>query len=170
MPTLSIYVAVSQNGVIGREGHMPWKLSSDLKRLKVLTMGKPLVLGRKTFESFGSRPLPGRPHVVVSRSARFEADGVETATTFDAALKRADEIARSLNVDEVCVLGGGEIYRQALPLAGLLHVTHVEAEFADGDAFFPAIDPEIFTAVQSEYVPAGEKDSHATRYVIYRRR
>ena len=164
-----IIVAVSENGIIGRDGDMPWKLSTDLKRFKALSMGKPLVMGRKTFESVGSKPLPGRPHVIVSRSQQIEMPGVETVASLDEALRRAKELAADAGVDEVCVVGGGEIYRQALGLAEVRHVTHAEAA-VDGDTSFPAIDPEIFERVEEIHVPAGEKDNYPTRYAIYRRR
>lgn len=164
-----IIVAVSRNGIIGRDGDMPWKLSTDLKRFKALSMGKPLVMGRKTFESVGSKPLPGRPHIIVSRSQAFDMPGVETVTSLDEALERGRAIAAELGVDEVCVVGGGEIYRQALAFADLLHVTHVET-VVDGDTSFPSINPAAFECVQEIAVPAGDKDNYPTRYAIYRRR
>ncbi len=164
-----IIVAVAENGIIGRDGDMPWKLSTDLKRFKALSMGKPLVMGRKTFESVGSKPLPGRPHIIVSRSQGFDMPGVESATTLEGALERAKVIARDTGADEVCVVGGGEIYRQALGLAEMLHVTHVET-VVDGDTSFPQIDPHAFELIEETSVPAGEKDNFPTRYAIYRRR
>lgn len=164
-----IIVAVSQNGIIGRDGDMPWKLSTDLKRFKALSMGKPLVMGRKTFESVGSKPLPGRPHIIVSRSQSFEMPGVETVGNLEAGIERARAIASETGVDEVCIVGGGEIYRQALPLADVLHVTHVET-VVDGDTSFPQIDPVEFELIEETAVPAAEKDNYPTRYAIYRRR
>lgn len=164
-----VVVAVSRNGVIGRDGDMPWKLSTDLKRFKALTLGKPLVMGRKTFESIGGRPLPGRPHIIVSRNADFAPEGVEVAATLEDALDRGRILATASGVDEICVAGGGEIYRQAMPLADYLHVTHVEAEI-DGDTHFPSIDPLRFELIGEQAVPAGERDSFATRYAIYRQR
>ncbi|QGG90885.1 diacylglycerol kinase [Agrobacterium sp. MA01] len=164
-----IIVAVAENGIIGRDGDMPWKLSTDLKRFKALSMGKPLVMGRKTFESVGSKPLPGRPHIIVSRSQRFDMTGVETVTSLDEALERGRQIAAETGVDELCVVGGGEIYRQALELADILHVTHVETVVA-GDTSFPSIDPARFELIEETAVPAGEKDNYPTRYAIYRRR
>lgn len=166
---LTIVVAMAENGVIGRDGDMPWKLSTDLKRFKALTMGKPLVMGRKTFESVGGKPLPGRPHVIVSRGPAIDVPGVETQPSLQAALERAHAIAITSGVDEVCIAGGGEIYRQALPLADELHVTHVEAVI-DGDTVFPAIDPTLFELMEETAFPAGEKDSYPTRYAVYRRR
>ncbi len=164
-----IIVAVSQNGIIGRDGDMPWKLSTDLKRFKALSMGKPLVMGRKTFESVGSKPLPGRPHVIVSRSQSFEMPGVETVGNLEVGIERARAIASETGCEEVCIVGGGEIYRQALPLADVLHVTHVET-VVDGDTSFPEIDPVEFDLIEETAVPAGEKDNYPTRYAIYRRR
>lgn len=168
-PRIIIVVAMAENGVIGRDGDMPWKLSTDLKRFKALTMGKPLVMGRKTFESVGGKPLPGRPHVIVSRGPAIDVAGVETAGSLDEALARARTIAIASGVDMVCVAGGGEIYRQALPLADMLYVTHVEAVI-DGDTVFPPIDPAVFEKVEETAVPAGEKDNYPTRYAVYRRR
>ena len=168
-PRIVIVVAVSRNGVIGRDGDMPWKLSTDLKRFKALTLGKPMIMGRKTFKSIGSRPLPGRPHVIVSRSAGFDPDGVEVVASLEAAIERARKIAGETGAGEIVVAGGGEIYRQALPLADLLYVTHVDAEI-HGDTTFPPIEDADFEKIEEHVVPAGEKDSHATRYAVYRRR
>ncbi|QLF70800.1 dihydrofolate reductase [Peteryoungia desertarenae] len=162
-------VAVARNGVIGREGDMPWKLSTDLKRFKALTMGKPLLLGRKTFESFGSRPLPGRPHVIISRTASYDLPGVQTVRDLSSGLELAKRLAADSGADEICIIGGGEIYRQAFDQADLLHVTHVEADIA-GDTYFPQIDPSLFEKVEESAVPAGEKDNYPTRYAVYRRR
>ncbi|MGF0538532.1 dihydrofolate reductase [Agrobacterium sp. ES01] len=163
-----IVVAVSENGVIGREGDMPWKLSTDLKRFKALTLGKPMIMGRKTFESIGSRPLPGRPHIIITRSTDFHPEGVDVVHSLQAAIERATALAAEDGVDEVVIAGGGEIYRQAMPLADVLHVTHVEARI-DGDTHFPTIDPAVFSKIEEHVVPAGEKDSQATRYAVYHR-
>jgi dihydrofolate reductase len=167
---LGIYVAIAENGVIGREGDLPWRLSTDLKRFKADTMGKPIVVGRKTWESFPRRPLPGRLNIVVTRDKMFQAEGAEVVGSLTDAIALATARARCMSgVDEICVVGGGEIYREALPLADRLHVTHVLAE-VDGDTRFPEIDAEIWQVVSSLDVPAGEKDSHATRYTVYERR
>ncbi len=169
MMHVAIHVAVAQNGVIGRDNGLPWRLSSDLKRFKAGTMGKPIVMGRKTFESIG-KPLPGRLNIVVTRDPAFCAEGVEVAASLDDALALARVRARCMAAaDEICVVGGGEIYRQALPIADRLHVTHVLAD-VDGDAHFPEIDPATWLLVSSEDVPAGERDSHATRHAVYERR
>lgn len=169
-PKLVIIVAVSRNGVIGRSGDMPWKLSTDLKRFKALTLGKPVIVGRKTFDSFGGRQLPGRPHVIVTRNPDFRYEGADVAVSLDEAVKVAGLRAGEAGADEIYVLGGGEIYAQAIRIADVLRVTHVEAEISGGDTFFPAIDPEIFEKVEEVVVPAGEKDNYPTRYATYVRR
>lgn len=166
---VGIYVAIAENGVIGREGGLPWRLSSDLKRFKADTMGKPIVMGRKTWESFPRRPLPGRLNIVVTRDKAYRAEGGETAGSLQDAIALATVRGRCMiNVDEICVIGGGQIYAQAMPLADRLHVTHVLATI-DGDTVFPPIDPAVWRVVSSEDFPVGEKDTHATRYTVYER-
>lgn len=177
-PVLSIIAAVSRNGVIGRDGDMPWRLSSDLKRFKALTMGAPVIMGRKTFESIG-KPLPGRLNIVVTRNYDWAADGAMRVGSLDAAIDLATAHLESAETDaddpdapladEIFVIGGGEIYRQAAGLADMLYITHVEAEI-EGDTHFPDIDADIWEPVEEEAVPAGEKDSHPTRFVVYERR
>jgi dihydrofolate reductase len=157
---ISIHAAVAENGVIGRDGDMPWRLSSDLKRFKALTMGKPIIMGRKTWAALPKRPLPGRLNIVVTRDREFQAEGAAVAHDLDEALALAG--------DAVCVIGGGEIYALALPRADALHITHVLAGI-DGDTRFPEYRPLDWEPVSHEEVPAGEKDSHATRYSVYRR-
>lgn len=160
---IALVVAAARNGVIGRDGDMPWRLSSDLKRFKSITMGRPIIMGRKTWESLG-RPLPGRQNIVITRQPDFTAPGAEVASSLDEALERARALAGE---GGVFIIGGGEIYRQAIPQADRLHVTHVEAE-VEGDTVFPEIGPE-WKPVHEERVPAGEKDDFPTRYVIYER-
>lgn len=127
MPELVLIAAVARNGIIGADNDMPWKLSSDLKHFKRLTLGKPVVMGRKTFLSFGGKPLPERPHVVISRDPDYAPDGVETATSLEEALDRARQIARETAVGEVFCIGGGQIYAQALAQADRLEITEVDA-------------------------------------------
>ncbi|HET7715856.1 MAG TPA: dihydrofolate reductase [Bauldia sp.] len=165
---VSIVAAVAENGVIGNGGAMPWRLSADLRRFKALTLGKPVIMGRRTFESIG-KPLAGRMNIVVSRQPEYRPEGVAVVADFSAALERAKAEARTLGVDEVFVIGGGEIYAAAMPLADRLHITHVAARPA-GDTSFPAIDPDLWERTSEERVPAGEKDSAATTYAVYRRR
>lgn len=167
---VSIHVAIAENGVIGREGGLPWRLSSDLKRFKADTVGKPVVMGRKTWESFPKRPLPDRLNIVVTRDPAYDAEGGEVVTSLEDGLTLARIRGRCMaGANEICVIGGGQIYAQALPLADRLHVTHVLAS-VDGDTSFPPIDPQTWRIVSSEDIPAGEKDSHPTRHVVYERR
>jgi dihydrofolate reductase len=161
---LSIIAAVAANGVIGNDGDMPWKLSTDLKRFKALTTGKPVIMGRKTFASIG-RPLPNRVNLVLTRDAAFEAPGVVVVPTQEAAIDAASDTG----AEEAMVIGGGEIYRAFLDRAERLYITHVDASPA-GDTHFPAIDPAVFELVSSEDVPAGISDTAATRFTIYQRR
>nr|AIA15625.1 Dihydrofolate reductase [uncultured bacterium] len=167
-PRITLIAAVSENGVIGRDLDMPWKLSTDLKRFKALTMGKPMIMGRKTFLSVGERPLPGRPHIIISRNPDYRPQGVDVVSSLEDALSLAKEKAQALGVDEIFVAGGGEIYRQAMPFADQLSVTHVEV-LLEGDTFFPAIDPAIFEKIDETPAPAGEKDNYPVRFATYRR-
>ncbi len=160
---VAIVVAISDNGVIGKDDWMPWRLSTDMKRFKALTMGNPVIMGRKTFDSIG-KPLPGRLNIVITRNREWSVDGVKTANSLQDAIELAQKGPK--NAGEICVIGGGQIYAEALPIADRLHVTHVLAEI-DGDTRFPAIDPAFWRPISSEDVPAGEKDSHPTRYVVY---
>jgi dihydrofolate reductase len=164
---LSVIAAVAENGVIGDRNGLPWKLSSDMKRFKAITMGKPVVMGRKTFEAIG-KPLAGRVNIVVSRRSDFAPKGVTVAPSLEAALVAAEAGARATGDEEIMVIGGGEIYRAAIGLADRLYITHVEAA-PEGDAHFPAIDPARWRAVSAERLPAGPKDTAATTFVVYER-
>ena len=163
MSEIALVAAVAGNGVIGKDGGLPWRQSTDLRRFKAQTMGKPIVMGRKTWDSIG-RPLPGRRNIVVTRNRGFAPEGAETATSLDEALAMAGGES-----EEICVIGGGELYRHAMPLADRLYVTHILAEI-DGDTHFPEIDGATWRPVHEEAVPAGEKDVYPTRYVVYERR
>lgn len=165
---VAIY-ARAANGVIGRDGMLPWRLPADLRRFKALTMGKPMIMGRKTFLSVGERPLPGRPHIIISRNQDYRPDGVDVVSSLEDALSLGREKAQALGVDEVFIAGGGEIYRQAMPFADQLSVTHVDVSL-EGDTFFPQIDPAIFEKIEETSAPAGEKDDFAVRFARYRRR
>ena len=164
---LSVIAAVAENGVIGAGEAMPWRLSSDLKRFKRLTMGKPIIMGRKTFDTIG-KPLPGRLNIVVSRNQAFAPEGVTVTPTLEAALAAAREGAEAMLANEILVIGGGEIYRETVRHADRLYITHVESS-PDGDTDFPTIDPETWRASPAERLPAGPKDSVATAFVVYDR-
>lgn len=162
-PEIVLIAAVGENDVIGADGDMPWKLSTDLKRFKRLTLGHPVVMGRKTFESIG-RPLPGRRNIVVTRDAGWAHEGVVRATSLDEAFALAGETAG----DAVMVIGGGTIYAAALPLADRLEITRVHAAPA-GDTLFPKIDPQEWREVARETPPRGEKDTADVTFLTYRR-
>jgi dihydrofolate reductase len=165
---LVLLAAVADNGVIGSDNKLIWHLSSDLKRFKALTLGCPLLMGRKTFDSIG-RPLPGRETVVLTRDAGFSAAGVHIAHDLEAALALSAELAASMHAAHVAVVGGGEIYSLTLPLAQRLYLTHVHAS-PDGDAWFPAFDAHAFEIVKREDHPAGGRDEYAFSFVDYQRK
>lgn len=163
-----LIVAIAENGVIGAGGAMPWRLKSDLARLKALTWGKPVVMGRKTFLSIG-RPLPGRTNIVVTRDAGFRAAGaVVTHSVADAmAIATGDALRRFAT--EIAIIGGSEIYAQCMDRADRLEVTEVHAR-PEGDTRFAAIDPAVWEEVARVRNPAGPEDSVDFSYVTYRRR
>lgn len=166
---VAMIAALSRNGVIGIDNQLPWYLPEDLKFFKRLTQGKPLVMGRKTFASIG-RALPGRLNIVVTRDAGFEAEGVRICHDLDEALALADGQAIINGVEEVMVMGGGEVYAQAMPRASRLYLTEVDVEI-DGDARFPAIDRSLW---QEEQRVPGEESGQQGRpdyaFVVYHRR
>jgi dihydrofolate reductase len=163
-----LIAAVADNGVIGSHGAIPWRLKSDLQRLKKMTIGKPVVMGRATFASIG-RPLPGRTNIVITRDHEFRGDGaIVTNSVADAhAVALGDALRRF--VTEIAVIGGAEIYAQFMDSADRLEITEVHAR-PEGDTFFAAIDGAVWEAVARVHNPAGPGDSAAFSYVTYRRR
>lgn len=153
MTLVSLVVAVSRNGVIGRDGGLPWHISSDLKRFKEITMGK-VIMGRKTWESLPRKPLPGRRNIVITRQPDFAAEGAEVVANAEAAMKLC------AGSEEVAVIGGGEIYRLFWPLANRLYLTEVDLDAA-GDTTFPSIVPSAWVEVAREFHVAGPRDSAA---------
>lgn len=149
---LAMIVAAAQNWVIGRNDQLPWYLPEDLKYFKQVTMAKPIIMGRKTYESIG-RPLPGRTNIVITRDASWSAEGVKVCHSLDAAIGIAEAQASLDGADEVMVIGGAEIYRLCLPQADRLYFTEVHAE-VDGDAFFPEFD-------RADYIQVGRQDYFA---------
>ncbi len=142
---LSLIAAVAANGVIGSDNALPWRLPEDLKRFKMLTMGHPIIMGRKTFESIG-RPLPGRRNIVISRNTAFMAEGCETASTLEAALAACNG-----TTDEVFVIGGAQIYAEAMPQADRLYLTEIRMDFP-GDARFPEYDRQDWREFSREQI------------------
>jgi dihydrofolate reductase len=163
-----LIVAVAENGVIGADGAIPWRLKSDMQRFKALTFGKPVVMGRKTFISIG-RPLPGRTNIVVTRDPDFRAAGVVVANSFADARAIATGDALRRFTTEIAVIGGAEIYAQWMAQADRLEVTEVHAR-PDGDTRFAAIEPAAWQEVARVRNPAGPADSADFSYVTYRRR
>ena len=162
MTEVSLIVATDDGGGIGLRGGLPWHLPDDLRRFKALTLGKPVVMGRRTWDSIG-RPLPGRLNIVVSRDPRLAIQGATVVGTLEAALAAAG------GVPEVCVIGGAEIYRLALPLADTVHLTEVHANVG-ADTHFPSLDPAQWVEVARERRAADERHAHAMSYVTLRRR
>lgn len=165
---ISMIAAVGRNGAIGAEGALPWKLPSDFAFYKATTMGKPLIMGRKTFESIG-RPLPGRTNIVVTRQAGYAPDGVNVVASLDEAIGIAKAQATRDGVDEIFINGGGEIYRQAMPLAERLYITHVDAE-PEGDTNFPDISASEWDSTVLDDVRPGERDSANFTMKLYSRK
>jgi dihydrofolate reductase len=163
-----LIVAVAENGVIGAGGAIPWRLKSDMQRLKAMTMGKPIVMGRKTFESIG-RPLPGRTNIVVTRDAAFRAAGAVVTTSFADAKAIATGDALRRFATEIAIIGGAEIYAQWMGSADRLEITEVHAR-PDGDTRFAAIAASEWEEVARVRNPAGPDDSADFSYVTFRRR
>lgn len=164
---ISLIVAKADNNVIGHNNQLPWHLPADLKHFKARTLGKPIIMGRKTFESLG-RVLPGRPHVVISRNELKLPENCYPALSLEAAIAQAQQLTGAAS-DEVVVIGGAEIYRQALPLVDTLYVTEVHLA-PQGDAFFPPLDLAVWQETAREDVPAGADSAIAYSIVTYQRR
>jgi dihydrofolate reductase len=156
---VAIVVAAAENGVIGAANRLPWHLPDDLKRFKALTLGKPIVMGRRTFDSIG-RPLPGRTSIVISRQPGLEIAGCTVTSTIEAALAAA----RTTGAGEVMIVGGAEIYRHVLPRTNVIHLTRVHAHI-DGDVRFPELRPDEWREVDIEHHPADDRHAHAFSFV-----
>jgi len=157
---ISLIVAHDKNRVIGYKNQMPWHLPGDLKYFKETTMGKPLIMGRKTFESIG-RPLPGRRNIVITRNKDYHHEGIEVASSFEEALKLAGD------AEEIMVIGGGQIFKMALPMADRLYITHIDHAF-EGDTYFPEYEEEWKAVSASEVYKATEGFTY--QYVVYERK
>lgn len=158
--SLSVIVAMAQNNVIGLDNGLPWHLSADLKYFKAVTMAKPIIMGRKTFQSIG-RPLPGRRNIVITRDQAWFAEGVETASSVEEAMNKTKD------TNEAMVIGGAQIYSAMLPLVSRLYVTEIDMQ-VDGDTYFPAIDPNEWIEVSRKSHDALNGDP-AFAFVIYDR-
>lgn len=167
-PDLVLVAAVAENGVIGADGGLPWRVRFDLKRFRAVTMGKPMIMGRKTFDSIG-RVLDGRDSIVVTRKPDDEMPGnVIVAHTVPEAVALGAERAAYRGVSEVCVIGGAQIFEETMPAATRLDITHI-ALAPDGDAYFPRIDPAVWAEVLREALPFDAGDTAAAVNAIYQR-
>jgi dihydrofolate reductase len=165
MSVVALVYAISQNGIIGKHGGLPWHIPSDLKWFKAVTLGKPVIMGRKTWDSLPRKPLPGRKNIVISRRGDIQFEGAETAADLNSALA----IAELEKPDEVCVIGGAEIYQLFLPLAQKIYLTRILAD-VEGDTRMAELDPKQWREVERQAQPRGEKDSAVFETVIYQRR
>ena len=163
LPSICLVVARGSNGVIGRDGDLPWRLRSDLQRFKAITIGKPCIMGRKTWESLPLRPLPGRLNVVLTRDEGWgedgQAKGALVCRTLDEAIEIARETAQDDGVDKICIIGGAGLFEAALPRARRLYITEVDAAPV-GDVLFPVFDEGDWIETASEAHAAGDKDDH----------
>jgi len=159
---LSIIVAVGNNGVIGKDNTLIWHLPGDLQYFKNLTMGKPIIMGRKTFESIG-KPLPGRTSVIVTHNKNYKAEGCIIAHTLEDALKKIDT-----KCEEAFIIGGAEIYKQSLPIADKIYMTRVYEDF-EGDTFFPSINSSTWQLITKTPMPVDEKNKYPYGFLIFKK-
>ena len=162
---LALVAAVARNGVIGGDNRLLWKLRSDMHHFRAITMGKPLLMGRRTWDSIG-RPLPGRETIVVTRDRQFQPEGAEIAHDIEKALELAQISAARLNADEVIVAGGGELYAQLIGRCATLHLTEVNLA-PQGDAVFPPLEPGLWREIHREHHEAGPGDEVDFDFVDY---
>ena len=167
-PALALIWAMAENRVIGRDGDLPWRLPGEMQYFRAVTLGKPVIVGRKTFESF-PKPLPGRTNIVVSRSASFEHARVRMARDLDEAVSIGEEVAARDGVDEIMLAGGAELYALALPRADRLYMTLVHAEI-EGDTLFPPFDEDTFVERRRVHVPADADNVHGYSLIMLERR
>jgi Dihydrofolate reductase len=166
--SIAMIAAVARNGVIGHDQDIPWRIPSDFAFFKRTTMGKPMVMGRKQYETVG-KPLPGRTNIIVTGDAGFKAEGTVVVHALDEALRIAREIADRDSVDEIMIIGGGTIYEQMMPKADRLYISHVELE-PEGNIRFPDIDPDIWQVVAEPEVTPDPRDAASYRVKVYERR
>lgn len=162
-PKLSLIAAMSQNHVIGRDNELPWHLPADLKHFKAITMGKPILMGRKTYESIG-RPLPGRLNLILSRQTDLDIDGCTVVAT----VNRAIELAMKIGANELIIIGGAQLYAQTIDQADCLYLTMVQTTL-EGDAFFPEFNPSEWSLVESQSCRADENNAYDYNFLRYQR-
>jgi dihydrofolate reductase len=167
MINISMIVAAAENGVIGRDGQLPWRQPTDLRTFRRLTMGRPIIMGRKTFQSIG-KPLDGRTNILVTRDAKFRADGVHCVLSLDAAIAMARPIAEASENREIMIIGGAELYRAAMPLATRLYLTRIHATPA-GDAVFETPAAALWRQVTAVPLPRAANDDHDATLTVWER-
>ncbi len=165
---ISLIVAAAENGVIGNAGTLPWRMPSDLRTFRRLTLGKPIIMGRKTFQSIG-KPLDGRDNIVVTRDTGFAVAGAIRAASIDVALCLAEPLARARGTDEIMVIGGAEIYRIALPHADRVYLTRIHATPA-GDTTFPELSSAVWRETERNLIIPDPRDEFAATLMVHERR
>ncbi len=160
---ISIIAAMTRDRVIGIKNTLPWKLPADMKWFRQHTLGKPVVMGRKTYESFGARPLPDRLNIVVTRDPNYDAGEATVATSIDDAIQKAGD------VDEIMIIGGASFYEQTLPIADRMYLTKVDADI-EGDAWFPDYPSDLWQQVGTQSHPADDKNAYAMTFNTYEKR
>lgn len=163
-----IVAAVGENNVIGKDGQLPWRMRSDLRHFRALTLDKPVIMGRKTYESIG-KPLDRRTNIVITRDAKFATEGVKTAPNFETALALARKDAEKRGANEIMIIGGADIFAAAMPLADRLEITHVHGS-PEGDVHFPVIDAKVWYEDRREKREAGPDDDTGYSVATYLRR
>lgn len=163
MPTIALIVARTRNGVIGLNNAMPWHLPEDLRYFKRVTMNKPIIMGRNTWESLG-KPLPGRDNIVVTHNTHYQAAGAQVVGSLDAALRLAAALATEKNSEEIMIIGGAQIYRAALPMAQRAYITEIDADI-NGDAFFPMLEGKWQETVRESHAPC-EKNPYPYSFTV----
>jgi dihydrofolate reductase len=161
--SIALIAAISRNHVLGKDNQLVWHLPKDLRFFKTKTLGYPVVMGRKTFESFG-KPLRGRTNIIITRNPGYRVEGATVVASLDEAIREA----ATYKCDMIFIAGGAEIYRQALPLADTMYLTHIHADL-DGDAFFPEFSEEAWQAVAKETVPVDERHAYSFDFVTWKR-
>ncbi|OUS39105.1 dihydrofolate reductase ['Osedax' symbiont bacterium Rs2_46_30_T18] len=162
---LAMIVAQSKNRVIGRDNDLPWNLPNDLQYFKRVTMGRPVIMGRNTHESIG-RSLPGRTNIVITSNVEYSAEGVKIVHSLEQAVELAQGVCLIDGVDEAMIIGGAQIYQQALSMADTLYITEVDAEI-EGDAFFPALDYSLFTERARQDYASDDSNPYPYSFVVY---
>jgi dihydrofolate reductase len=165
---IAFVVAAAANGVIGRDGQLPWRLPSDLKRFRALTLGKPIIMGRKTYESIG-KPLDGRDNIVLSRQPGFNPPGVTVVARIEDAIQLGRRLAAQQGVDEVAIIGGAEVFGAALPLADRIYLTLVKGT-PDGETRLAQFDPETWQETAREVMAKGPRDQYCADFIVLDRK